>query len=151
MKSTFFFEITSFTIMQKGTLESFRFPVPNAKVTLLKQNEEHPTLARDVSLGRGQLDIKESFTKNLYKLFYILNCKHTIIHCHDLGCPQTVESPPTVIIIILWSIPLPCINFILLSTIISACSFGFDAGSEVKRNMYHICNLEYRKICQASL
>ena len=85
-------------------------------------------------------DIKESFAKNLYKLFDILNCKYSIIHCYDFGCLETVESPPTVII--LWSIPLPCMNVILLSAVISACFFGFIY--RLRGEAEHVSHLQFR-------
>ena len=66
----------------------FRPPVTNAKVTVMKKIEEQLTLARDVSLGRGKLDIKENFMKKLDRLFDILNCKCDIILCNDFGCPE---------------------------------------------------------------
>ena len=65
---------------------SFESPVVNSKVTIVKRIEENWEKARNISLGRGKLAVKESFVGKLDKLFDILNCKCDILDCSDAGC-----------------------------------------------------------------
>jgi len=66
---------------------SFVNTVVNARITILKKIQESWKLAKDISLGRGKLDVKETFTAKLDKLFDILHCRFEIVICSEFGCP----------------------------------------------------------------
>ena len=48
--------------------------------------------ARDISLGRGKLAVKDSFAKQLDQLFDIITCKCPIVLCPEFGCDRDCKS-----------------------------------------------------------
>ena len=65
---------------------SFVAPVIISRVTILNKIQESWEQAKNISLGRGKLQVKEAFTAKLDKLFDILNCKCKIVLCSEFGC-----------------------------------------------------------------
>jgi hypothetical protein len=59
------------------------------KITMVKRIQDSWDQARDVSLGRGKLSVKDAFLEKLDKLFDILNCKCEMVPCRDHSCPVT--------------------------------------------------------------
>lgn len=65
----------------------FVTPVLNSRITILNKIQSSWEQAKNISLGRGKLDVKEAFASKLDKLFDILNCKCDIFLCSDFDCP----------------------------------------------------------------
>ena len=65
------------TVLEKWELanSSFVTPIINSRTRILKKIQESWEQAKNISLGRGKLDIKEIFTAKLDKLFDVLNCR----------------------------------------------------------------------------
>jgi hypothetical protein len=77
------------TVLEKWELANSCFVVPilNSRVTVLKKIEENWEKAKNISLGRGKLEVKEAFIAILDKLFDILNCKCEIKLCSEFEGP----------------------------------------------------------------
>lgn len=82
---------TYLKVLEKWELANSCFVVPilNSRVTVLKKIEENWEKAKNISLGRGKLEVKEAFIATLDKLFDILNCKCEIKLCSEFEgkCP----------------------------------------------------------------
>src|SRR6218665_1732188 len=65
---------------------SFVAPIINSQPRILKKIQESWEETKNISLGRGKLDVKEAFTPKLDKLFDILNCKCEMFVCSEFGC-----------------------------------------------------------------
>ena len=66
----------------------FKPPVINSRITILNKIQQSWETAKDISLGRGNIEVKENFIVKLDKLFDILNCKCEIVMCANYGCPS---------------------------------------------------------------
>jgi len=62
----------------------------NARITILKKIQE----SWGISLDRGKLDVKETFTAELDKPFDILNCRFEIVIYSEFGCPAGCKKEP---------------------------------------------------------
>ena len=62
-------------------------PILNARVTVLKKIEKSREKGKNISLGRGKLEVKEAFIAKLDKLFDILSCKCEIKLCSEFEGP----------------------------------------------------------------
>ena len=67
----------------------FQFPVINHPDTIYKKVKTLWDDAVKVSLGRGNLKVKERFSEKLDKLLDILNCKCPITLCPESSCEDT--------------------------------------------------------------
>ena len=65
----------------------FVTPVLNSRTTILNKIESSWEQAKNISLGRGTVGVKEAFTSKLDRLFDILNCKCNILFCSEFDCP----------------------------------------------------------------
>ena len=76
-------------MLQKWELanSSFVIPVVTSRITILNKIKVIWEQAKDISLGRGKHEVKESFNSKLDKLFDMLNCKCTIATCSEFDCP----------------------------------------------------------------
>ena len=70
---------------------AFISPIINSRVTIVKKIQQNWELAKNISLGRGKLDVKEAFASKLEKLFDILNCKCDIVLCSEFGCSKVAS------------------------------------------------------------
>lgn len=76
-------------MLEKWELANSCFVVPilNSRVTVMKKIEENWEKAKNISLGRGKLEVKETFIATLDKLFDILICKCEIKLYSEFECP----------------------------------------------------------------
>lgn len=70
---------------------SFVAPVLNSRVTILQKIQGSWEQTKNISLGRGNLYVKEAFTSKLDHLLDILNCKCKIFLCSEFGCPADAD------------------------------------------------------------
>lgn len=68
----------------------FVYPIITCRPAILKKICLSLEQAKDISLGRGKIQVKKAFIAKLDRLFDILNCKCNIIPCFEFGCSADI-------------------------------------------------------------